>query len=122
MAVPHSAGYWALGHPYLNSTEPYETGQWPYLMRALSWARILGMQAIICLHGAPGRYLRAAAHQSEGRSVLAKPPRDLPYLSECVDVSVSVVRHTGSQNGNDNSGKKGAIKWHTGNNINRWVL
>lgn len=47
-------GYWILGPPYLYSDEPYVTGGWYYLERALGWCKQLGLKAVIDLHGAPG--------------------------------------------------------------------
>jgi glucan 1,3-beta-glucosidase len=52
------------------SSAPYIPGAWPYLMRALGWARLHGLHVILDLHGAPG-----------------------------------------SQNGYDNSGKRGRPGW-----------
>ena len=43
-------GYWALNK---NSSEPYATGQLPYLDRAIGWAGKYGLKVIVDLHGAP---------------------------------------------------------------------
>lgn len=47
-------GYWILGPPYLLPSEGYVAGGWPYLMRALRWAKASGLSVLIDLHGAPG--------------------------------------------------------------------
>lgn len=60
-------GYWAY---WKNDTEPYPTGQAPWLHRSLGWARRAGLKVMIDLHGAPG-----------------------------------------SQNGFDNSGRRGDANW-----------
>ena len=44
-------GYWAVD---VNDYEPYVSGQYPYLIRAVNWASELGMKVLIDLHGAPG--------------------------------------------------------------------
>ncbi|KAK8853029.1 hypothetical protein IAR55_003730 [Kwoniella newhampshirensis] len=44
-------GYWAVD---VTDFEPYVTGQYPYLIRAVNWARELGLTVLIDLHGAPG--------------------------------------------------------------------
>ncbi|KAL5638947.1 hypothetical protein ACGC1H_003349 [Rhizoctonia solani] len=62
-------GYWAFD---ISGGEPYHQGQYPYLLKAVQWARNHGIKVLVDLHGAPG-----------------------------------------SQNGFDNSGKKGAVTWHT---------
>ncbi|EIM90943.1 glycoside hydrolase [Stereum hirsutum FP-91666 SS1] len=45
-------GYWSV--PTNESVAPYNAGAWPYLLRALSWARNNGVRVMIDLHGAPG--------------------------------------------------------------------
>ena len=63
-------GYW--GIPGIaNSSEPFATGQYPYLLKAVGWAQKYNLNVVIDLHGAPG-----------------------------------------SQNGFDNSGRMGPIRWH----------
>ena len=47
-------GYWMLGEPFVKKGEPYVVGGWKYLMRAMGWAKELGLKMIIDLHGAPG--------------------------------------------------------------------
>jgi len=44
-------GYWAI---IPNSSEPYITGQLPYLKKALIWAKKYGLKVMIDLHAAPG--------------------------------------------------------------------
>ncbi|KAF8206460.1 glycoside hydrolase superfamily [Mycena galopus ATCC 62051] len=39
---------------YCISTDPYTPGAWPYLLKALNWAKQYGVHTIIDLHGAPG--------------------------------------------------------------------
>ncbi|KAH8994868.1 glycoside hydrolase [Lactarius akahatsu] len=45
-------GYWSV--PTNTSVSPYIPGAWPYLQRAVGWARSHGLHTIIDLHGAPG--------------------------------------------------------------------
>ncbi|KAF5359505.1 hypothetical protein D9756_003411 [Leucocoprinus leucothites] len=52
-------GYWSIPLPSSatntsTSTAPYITGAWPYLLRALNWARKHSIHVIIDIHGAPG--------------------------------------------------------------------
>ncbi|WVQ97868.1 hypothetical protein IAU59_004984 [Kwoniella sp. CBS 9459] len=44
-------GYWAVD---VRDDEPYVTGQYPYLIRAVNWAQELGLSVLLDLHGAPG--------------------------------------------------------------------
>nr|XP_019008690.1 uncharacterized protein I206_06372 [Kwoniella pini CBS 10737]OCF47471.1 hypothetical protein I206_06372 [Kwoniella pini CBS 10737] len=44
-------GYWAVD---VLETEPYVSGQYPYLIQAVNWASELGLSVLIDLHGAPG--------------------------------------------------------------------
>jgi glucan 1,3-beta-glucosidase len=60
-------GYWIVS---VEKDEPYVTGGWPYLTRALGWCRDLDLKVLIDIHGVPG-----------------------------------------SQNGFDNSGRRGDIHW-----------
>ena len=78
-------GYWSVpittaDTNYTTSVEPYVPGAWPYLLRALGWARAHGLHVILDLHGAPG-----------------------------------------SQNGYDNSGRRGAADWAQAENVPRTV-
>ncbi|KAI7230758.1 hypothetical protein KC330_g6764 [Hortaea werneckii] len=50
-AIRIPLGYWAVD---INDYEPYVSGQYPYLIRAVNWASELGMRVLIDLHGAPG--------------------------------------------------------------------
>ena len=76
-------GYWSIpittaDTNYTTVVDPYVPGAWPYLLRALGWARTHGLHVILDLHGAPG-----------------------------------------SQNGYDNSGRRGTASWAGGNNVAR---
>ncbi|KDQ12583.1 glycoside hydrolase family 5 protein [Botryobasidium botryosum FD-172 SS1] len=44
-------GYWAFD---VSAGEPYHQGQYPYLLKAVQWAKNHGVQVWIDLHGAPG--------------------------------------------------------------------
>lgn len=44
-------GWWALDKV---RTEPYPQGQYPYLFKAVGWAKKHGLKVMIDLHGAPG--------------------------------------------------------------------
>jgi hypothetical protein len=50
-AIRIPVGYWAVD---LQDDEPYVAGQYPYLIQAVQWAREVGLQVMIDLHGAPG--------------------------------------------------------------------
>ncbi|KAK4547969.1 hypothetical protein LTR36_010688 [Oleoguttula mirabilis] len=50
-AVRIPVGYWAVDR---RVWEPYVNGQYPYLIRAVQWAKELGLSVLIDLHGAPG--------------------------------------------------------------------
>jgi glucan 1,3-beta-glucosidase len=52
-AVRIPLGYWAVVD-VLEDYEPYVSGQYPYLIRAVQWAGELGLQVMIDIHGAPG--------------------------------------------------------------------
>ncbi|KAI0671765.1 glycoside hydrolase family 5 protein [Trametes maxima] len=76
-------GYWSVPITsdytnYTTSVSPYIPGAWPYLLRALNWAKDHSVHVILDLHGAPG-----------------------------------------SQNGYDNSGRRGSANWAQGSNVNR---
>ncbi|KAH9959611.1 glycoside hydrolase superfamily [Russula dissimulans] len=45
-------GYWSV--PSNVSVSPYIPGVWPYIQRAVAWARKYGLHTVIDLHGAPG--------------------------------------------------------------------
>jgi glucan 1,3-beta-glucosidase len=52
-------GYWSVpltsaDTNYTTSVAPYIPGAWPYLLRALSWAKKYSLHVILDLHGAPG--------------------------------------------------------------------
>ncbi|GAA6061970.1 hypothetical protein JCM10212_005214 [Sporobolomyces blumeae] len=69
-------GFWAFD---VRAGEPYVSGQWPYLLKAIRWAQKYGVKVMVDVHGAPG-----------------------------------------SQNGFDNSGRRGSVLWHTQQeNVNR---
>lgn len=44
-------GYWALD---TSRGEPYPQGQYPYLFKAVGWAKKHGLRVMIDIHGAPG--------------------------------------------------------------------
>lgn len=50
-AVRIPIGYWAVD---VDDSEPYVSGQYPYLIQAIQWAREFGFKVMIDLHGAPG--------------------------------------------------------------------
>jgi len=49
-------GYWIVctQQELQQYNEPYITGSWPYLTRAIGWAKQYGLKVLIDLHGAPG--------------------------------------------------------------------
>lgn len=74
-------GYWSIpitssDTNYTTSADPYIPGAWPYLLRALGWAKEHGLHVIIDLHGAPGSQngydnsgQRGAAGWAQGNNV-----------------------------------------------------
>lgn len=84
-------GYWSVS-PI--SGEPYVQGAYPYLGAALDWAQAAGLKVLIDLHG--GESASPKANTSVSHSPLIAP---------------------GSQNGFDNSGRRGAIDWTQGETI-----
>lgn len=80
MGITHiriPVGYWMVD---VADDEPWVTGGWDYLLKAMGWARDADLECLIDLHGVPG-----------------------------------------SQNGFDNSGKRGGVHWMEGDNIARSV-
>lgn len=52
-------GYWSVpltsdDTDESTDTSPYIPGAWPYLLRALNWARMHSIHVIVDIHGAPG--------------------------------------------------------------------
>ncbi|KAI5122292.1 hypothetical protein M0805_002371 [Coniferiporia weirii] len=47
-------GYWSVPMNDSVSVSPYTPGAWPYLLRALNWAKNNSLHIIVDLHGAPG--------------------------------------------------------------------
>lgn len=52
-------GYWSVPLTSADtngstSTAPYVTGAWPYLLKALNWAKDHNIYVILDIHGAPG--------------------------------------------------------------------
>ncbi|EPQ54092.1 glycoside hydrolase [Gloeophyllum trabeum ATCC 11539] len=52
-------GYWSVpitpaDTNYTTSVDPYIPGAWPYLLKALNWAKSAGLHVVLDLHGAPG--------------------------------------------------------------------
>lgn len=44
-------GFWSIVG---NSSEPYPVGAYPYVKKAVDWAKKYGLRVIIDIHGAPG--------------------------------------------------------------------
>lgn len=83
-------GYWALKHL---DGDQYVDGQLEYLDKAIGWARAAGLKVILDLHGGTFPHLY----------IIRQP----------------LTNNTapGSQNGFDNSGKRGSIQWQQGNTV-----
>lgn len=47
-------GFWSVPMNDSQSVDPYVPGAWPYLLRALNWAKNNSLHVIVDLHGAPG--------------------------------------------------------------------
>ncbi|WVR04483.1 hypothetical protein IAU60_001486 [Kwoniella sp. DSM 27419] len=75
--------YWAVD---VRDDEPYVTGQYPYLIRAVNWARELGLTVLIDLHGAPG------SQNGQDNSGLIGPVQFYSNTSN-VDRTVAVLRN-----------------------------
>lgn len=55
-----SIGYWAFD---VSGGEPYVTGiQYPYLLKAIGWAKEAGLKVMVDLHSAPGGQVSSARH------------------------------------------------------------
>ncbi|OBZ72452.1 Glucan 1,3-beta-glucosidase [Grifola frondosa] len=79
--VRMQVGYWSIpitsaDTNYTTSVSPYIAGAWPYLLRALNWAKNNSLHVILDLHGAPGSQngfdnsgQRGAANWGEGSNV-----------------------------------------------------
>jgi len=82
-AVRIPLGYWAVN---LRDEEPYVAGQYPYLIQAVHWAREVGFQVMIDLHGAPG------SQNGQDNSGLIGPVLFASNTSN-VDRSLNVLRN-----------------------------
>lgn len=82
-AVRIPVGYWAVD---LRDYEPYVSGQYPYLIRAVQWAGELGLSVLIDLHGAPG------SQNGQDNSGLIGPV-DFPNNASNADRSLHVLRN-----------------------------
>lgn len=90
-------GYWAVNRV---GNEPYVDGQLEYLDAAVGWARAAGLKVMVDLHG--GKWKMISFFSS------------LPFTFLLTDPQSTAP---GSQNGFDNSGRRGAINWQQGNNV-----
>nr|POE90033.1 putative glucan 1,3-beta-glucosidase a [Quercus suber] len=77
-------GYWAVDLD--DTVEPYVSGQFPYLIRAVHWATQSGLQVLIDLHGAPG------SQNGQDNSGLIGPVL-FPANSTNADRSLNVLRN-----------------------------
>ena len=85
-------GYW--GIPGIaNSSEPFATGQYPYLLKAVGWAKKYDLSVVLDIHGVPG------SQNSFGTQSLPLP--FIPYL-----LTMCLVLLT------DNSGREGEVRWY----------
>jgi glucan 1,3-beta-glucosidase len=82
-AIRIPLGYWAVN---LRDDEPYVAGQYPYLIQAVQWAREVGLQVMIDLHGAPG------SQNGQDNSGLIGPVLFASNTSN-IDRSLSVLRN-----------------------------
>jgi len=82
-AVRIPLGYWAVD---VKDYEPYISGQYPYLIQAVQWARELGLSVLIDLHGAPG------SQNGQDNSGLIGPVL-FPSNTSNVDRSLYVLRN-----------------------------
>lgn len=76
-------GYWSVD---VQDDEPYVTGQYPFLIQAVQWARELDLQVMIDLHGAPG------SQNGQDNSGLIGPVL-FPGNSSNADRSLDVIRN-----------------------------
>ncbi|KAJ5586945.1 Exo-beta-1-3-glucanase (Exg1) [Penicillium hispanicum] len=89
-------GYWALEHL---DGDPYVDGQLEYLDSAIGWARAAGLKVVVDLHG--GKYTKVHS--------CVVPQQPLTWVNTA----------PGSQNGFDNSGKRGSIEWQQGDSVDQ---
>ena len=87
-------GYWAVA-PLPG--DPFVQGQLAVLDQALGWAALAGLKVWIDLHG--GKSCPAAPRSVDMQSATDGKP---------------VIAAPGSQNGFDNSGQRGQVRWQTG--------
>lgn len=88
-------GYWAL---VKLPGDPYVDGQLEFMDKAVQWARETNMKVMIDLHGG---------------SFMLPTIKDLPLDTHLADLTLA----PGSQNGFDNSGRRGDVKWGTGHTV-----
>ena len=82
-AIRIPLGYWAVN---IKDDEPYVAGQYPYLIQAVHWAREVGLQVMIDLHGAPG------SQNGQDNSGLIGPVLFASNISN-IDRSLDVLRN-----------------------------
>ncbi|KAK3075754.1 hypothetical protein LTR53_000692 [Teratosphaeriaceae sp. CCFEE 6253] len=82
-AVRIPVGYWMVD---VEDYEPYVSGQYPYLIRAVQWASELGLSVLIDLHGAPG------SQNGQDNSGLIGPV-DFTSNGTNLDRSLNVIRN-----------------------------
>ncbi|WWC87111.1 uncharacterized protein L201_001997 [Kwoniella dendrophila CBS 6074] len=80
-------GYWAVD---LQDDEPYVSGQYPYLIQAINWARELGLTVLIDLHGAPG------SQNGQDNSGLIGPTL-FPTNTSNLDRTINVLKNLTSE-------------------------
>lgn len=90
-------GYWAVNK---NDGDPYVSGQLEYLDQAVSWAEDAGIKVLIDLHG--GMYLS-------------------PLFVSLRSQLTRTITAQGSQNGFDNSGRRGSVEWGTGDTTSQSI-
>lgn len=86
-AVRIPIGYWAVD---VRDDEPYVSGQYPYMIQAVQWAREVGFQVMIDLHGAPG------SQNGQDNSGLIGPVL-FPSNTSNADRSLNVLRNISAE-------------------------
>ena len=95
-------GYWSVpitsaDTNFTTSVDPYIPGAWPYLLRALGWAKKHGLHVILDLHGAPGSQngydnsgQRGSANWAQGNNV-ARTVDILRFIADQIGGMIDVL-------------------------------
>ncbi|KAJ7274414.1 glycoside hydrolase family 5 protein [Mycena haematopus] len=90
-------GYWSVPLTSTDtngsfSVEPYTPGAWPYLLKALNWAKQYNVHTIIDLHGAPGSQ---NGFDNSGQRTTAEWENNPANVSRTVDTIRYIAKQLG---------------------------